>query len=612
MPVTDDKALRLIKRAQSLWAKRKAVFDSPCQEIANYYWPDVSDINTEKTEGTIDWFQNVYESTAIRAAATCSVGVRNWVTPSTDPWLGLEPPRVARNRTRTRGAFGGKQDRNARPTRTSRLRQPPQQQDEGDDGQDDATKWCGGSGDEAQSALSGSNFYSVIQPFNRGACTFGTSLMYCEEGKAETLRFEQFKFGTYCIAENDQKQVDTVFRWFKLTNRQAAQKWGKEKLPPRIQKILDKKPDEMNTYIHHVAPNDEQKAGALGARGMAVYSCYLSEQDKMIIEEGGYEEMPYFALRWARWGTEDQVYGCSPAFETLPEARQLNYITQFGDALVELQAFPRFLYPDNLTGEVQLAPGGVTPVKADAMARGEVPKEWMTMGKMESLDEMVQKKVKAIEDAFFVGIFTMLGQLQDKRMTAMEVAQRVGEKLDQFTGTFDQYVTDLINPLVRRVLGILARGGHLEEPPESLMVNESADPKSPKVLAAPKVVIQSRVTLSIKALRNTGMQNTIQTLQPLVEAQAQNGSPDQILDNFDLDEFSREVARNFGVNDSVLRKVKDVLAIRDQRKQMVAQERALQQAKTASEAGKNLGKAPQPIQDQVTQRVTGGDQQNAA
>lgn len=582
-------AAKLLKRANALKAKREDVFDPQWQILSQYYLPELSNINTEKTENTENWFDQIYESTAIAASRTCSVGVRNWVTPSTESWLGMEPPNIIKQRAQEAMESPGAQ-------RLARVLKPGQQAP--DEAVDDATRWCQTTADEGSQALSQSNFYSVVQPFNRGSCVFGTGLMFCEEGKAETLRFEQFRVGTFVIAENDQKQVDTVFRWFKLTNRQAAQKFGEENLPERIREQLEKNPDAMETYVHCVYPNDDYDAQKMDTKeNLPISSFYLSEKDKAIVEQSGYYEMPYFALRWSRWGTEDQAYGCSPAFETVAEARQLNYITQFGDALVELQAYPRFLYPDNLSGEVQLAAGGVTTVKADAMARGEIPKEWMTQGRVDSLEALKEEKRKIINEAFFVDIFTMLGQLQDKRMTATEVAQRVGEKLDQFTGTFDQYVTDLINPLVRRVLGILVRGGVVPPAPDSMYVQASEDPKAPKLLAAPKVNVTSRVTLAIKQLRNVGIGQTIEVLAPLAQQMP------QIWDNFDVDALARELSRNNGVTERVLRSIKDMMAIRQQRTQQMNEQRALMAAESLGKAGAGLGKSPAFVQQQAQQAI---------
>ena len=581
------KAMRLWKRWDKLNAARNAVFDSDWQTISQYFYPSVSDINTEKTESITGWYDRIYDTAPIRAATTCSVGVRNWVTPSTEPWLDLSPPTNLKNQ--------------AAPT-SARVKRLQPTTDDNASGMDDAQRWCAEASSTSLQELAASAFYSVVQPFNKSACVFGTALMFCEEGKSTSLRFEQFKVGTFVIAENDQKQVDTVIRRFKLTCRQAVQKFcekmddGKydlSQMPEKIAKAYEaEKFDEPFFFLHHVMPNEEWQRGKMGKEGMAYASIYQAELGKKIVKEGGYEEMPYFCLRWKPWGSDDQPYGTSPGYETLPEARQLNMVTQFSDALAELKAFPRFLYPDNLDGDIQLAAGGVTTYEADKP--DAIPKEWATVGEQQEVLAMLERKEQAINKAFFVDIFTMLAQMQDKRMTATEVALRNGEKLDQFTGTFDQYRTDFINPLVRRVLGLLFRAGKLKEPPASLKIQPNDDPKAEPELAMPKINIKSRVTLALNEVRNVGVQKTIEMLMPVGEQKP------EIMDNFNWDEVARGTARNNGMPESMLLPIKQMLEVRQQRTKMLMEQRALEQAKTASEAGKNLGKAPQPIQDSVT------------
>ena len=212
MAEADSLGMRLFKRADGLRAKRSSVMDPQWQQISQYFWPDVSDINTEKTESTENWFNRIYDTAPVRAGQTCSVGVRNWVTPSTEPWLDLSPPY---NLTKQAAA--------SMNPRLNRISKPPSDPVD-DQGQDDATRWTAETASQILNWFSESNFYSVIQPYNRSACTFGTALMFMEEGKETTYNFEQFKVGTYCIAENEEKIVDTVFRWFKLTVRQAGQR----------------------------------------------------------------------------------------------------------------------------------------------------------------------------------------------------------------------------------------------------------------------------------------------------------------------------------------------------------------------------------------------------
>jgi len=587
----NELALKLFKRADKLKSYRNSIFDPRWQEISDYFWPDVSDINTEKTESTTGWFDRLYESTAMRASATCSVGVRNWVTPSTEPWLDLAPPTNL-----TKNAMARQPDMSQPGSARVQKLLNPQSQPVDENGVDEATRWSADTAQTILQELAASNFYSVVQPFNRSACVFGTALMFMEEGKANLYRFEQFKVGTFVICENDEKTIDTVVRWFKLTIRQAAQKFGIENLPKKMQEAFDKKKyDEMYEFMHHVFPNDDFKVGELGTNGKAFASVYQTVVEKKIVSYQGYDEMPYFCLRWSRWGTDDQAYGCSPAFETLVEARQLNFVTQYQDALAELKAFPRLLYPDNLDGNIQLAAGGVTTYKADQPEA--VPREWLTQGDYQNTKEMLDDKRDALKKAFFVDIFNALGNLEDKRMTATEVSQRIGEKLDQFTGTFDQYRTDLINPLILRCIGIAYRANKLGKAPEALMVRPNNDPKEPMQLATPKINIKSRVTLAMNEVKNVGTEKTLGMLQPLAQMRP------EIMDNFNFDNLVRMTGRNFGMPEASFRSMKEVVDLRNQRAQMIAKENALKNAETAANAAGKLGKAPQQLQDAASNQL---------
>ena len=574
----DDLGKRLFKRADKLRQKRSSVFDPQWQLLSQYFWPDVSDINTEKTESTQDWFQRIFSSRPIRASQTCSVGVRNWVTPSTDPWLGLSPPYNLRNRAKTQ---------NARLNRVSQ----PQAISSDDLAKDAATIWCDELAAQITEWFSSSNFYSVIQPFNRSACTFGTGLMFMEEGKDTMFNFEQFKVGTYCLAENDEKIVDTVFRWFKLTVRQAKQK-GFE-LTAKMEKAFKaQKYDEEFKFIHCVYPNADMKKGGVGSEGMAFKSVYLAEDEKKIVMEGGYEEMPYFALRWSRWGTENQVWGCSPAFEVLADARQINDFVANYQALVEQKAFPRIITPDSIYGNVEMAAGSATVVPAEDMARGVMPKEWMTEGQVPELVEMIKQTADDINEAFFVNIFKGLAQLKEKitESTYGAIALLQGENMDQFTGTFDQYRTELINPLVRRAIGIAYRGGELKDPPQSLMV-QGKDPKREPELAAPKVNIKSRVTLALTQYKVVAVEKTLATLQPVMENRP------EVADNFNWNQVSRNLGRMNGMDESDFTPLKDVLAKQQQRVKMQEQELKLKAAEIAAKSAGQLGKAPPKFQE---------------
>jgi hypothetical protein len=206
---------------------------------------------------------------------------------------------------------------------------------------------------------------------------------------------------------------------------------------------------------------------------------------------------------------------------------------------------------------------------------------------------MIEKTEKDINEAFFVDIFKALSQLKEKitESTYGAIALLQGETMEQFTGTFDQYRTELINPLVRRGIGISYRAGLLKDPPQALMVRPGNDPRAQPQLAAPKVNIKSRVTLALSQYKIAGIEKTLQTLQPFLE------SVPEISDNFDKNALPRVLARGNGVDESILLPLKLTLDQQAQRAQMKKQELALRAAEVAAKSAGALGKAPEKFKN---------------
>src|SRR6185436_2076880 len=99
---------------------------------------------------------------------------------------------------------------------------------------------------------------------------------------------------------------------------------------------------------------------------------------------------------------------------------------------------------------------GVTYFSRDLAGANLMPREWMTAGRYDVGLDRIKERQRAIEDAFHVPLFQMFAQLE-KQMTAREVAERSSEKLIQFSPTFSRLTSELFNPLLERIFGILLR-----------------------------------------------------------------------------------------------------------------------------------------------------------
>lgn len=545
-------------------SQRDGVWMSDWQYISNYFLPNDSDINLDKTEGIAGWTQRIYDTTPVQAAQTLAAGQFNWLTPSTQPWAAYEAPSAIKAQVQ-------------------------------DADTDEVATFFAKCSDIAMAELARSNFYSIMNMNYLGVGVFGTDLVMCEEGKRTALTFKHSKIGTYTISEDDEGIVDSVRRCFKLTGRQAKQMFGEDKLPKKMLDAMSKGKgmDEKYDFVHSCFPREEstRMTGKMDGANKPIASVYIAKDYRECVRISGYDEMPYLCSRFAKWGT-GSVWGYGPAYLSMPDARQINYMVQYLDSLAELHAIPRLLYPSNLEGDVDLRAGGITSY--DPMVPNGEPREWATVGEYKLGMELVQSKRDAINESFFVPAFKMLGSdpLLDKKMTAYEISQRQGEKLEQFTPPFARRITEFLNPLMQRVFGILYRQGKFGQAPTALMVKTGPNKTG---LVLPEVVITSRISLALKALQNRGTEEMSQFLLPWMEVKP------EMADNFDWDKIARNYSRNTGQSPDLLIPMKDVMKLRAARAKMQQQQQALQAAEQMGKAGAGLGKSPQFMQDQAQQ-----------
>lgn len=564
--MADKLAVELIGRASELEGIRLSQYQSTWQQISGYFLPSQSVANTQKLPGSVSsWTQDVYNTVAIQAAQVLASGQLMWLTPANEPWAEFGPPEYLSTEGR-------------------------------EEDLDDATQWLAKATDVTMRELARSNFYAKVIVDYMQVAVFGTGMMFAEEGKKTSLNFRQFQCWSFVMEEDDEGIVDTVHRKFDLTTRQAVQMFGLDNVGDKINKAYtDKNSKDLSKkwkFQHSCFPraDTDRIPGRQDGANKPFASVYISLEDNHCVEISGYDEMPYLCSRFASWGMETP-WGYGPAYLTLPDARQINYIAQYRDSFAELRAVPRLLYPSNLDGDVDLRAGGVTVY--DETNPNAIPKEWMTQGDDRSAAENMAEHADAINSAFYVDTFNMLGTepLQKKDMTAYEVSQRLGEKLNLFTPVFYRRVSEFMNPLLKRVFGLLYRQGKFGKPPQSLLV-PTADGKGTS-LALPEIAITSRISLALKAVQNAGMVNTIQTLMPLSEQRQ------DIWDNFDLDTWARDIARNNGVPPNGLASLKVVNTVRAQRAEQAKVQQAAELAERMSGTIADLGKAPQPVQDAV-------------
>ena len=74
---------------------------------------------------------------------------------------------------------------------------------------------------------------------------------------------------------NHQGRIDSVIRWFKMTARQAYQKFG-DRIPAMLLAAMEQKSENMYDFLHCVQPRMDYEEGEWGPKGMPYSSQYIS------------------------------------------------------------------------------------------------------------------------------------------------------------------------------------------------------------------------------------------------------------------------------------------------------------------------------------------------
>lgn len=529
-----DLADRVLMRHAELSAQR-ATWETLWEDIAKFVMPRKAGLFTKESQPSVEDETLLFDGTAVRANMILANGQLAWMTPMESRWFSMDPPKEMES-------------------------------------EDEIEQWFQRCTEVVQAELARSNFYTEIHELYLDRGAFGTAAILVEAGRNLSLNFTKIDLGTFAVSENDEGYVDTITREYEMTARQAALKFGVDALPEAMRKELESsKANRKFPVIHTIYPRGpgEIETGKRDSENKPFASVYVCKQSKTVLLSSGFDEQPFFVTRYLKWKNAE-AYGYSPSWTALPEARQLNFLEKQLDSLAEIMAFPRILVPAGFDGDIDLRAGGVTYF--DPNNPSATPKEWGTTGRYDVGLARAESKRNAINEAFHVDLFKMFAQLE-KQMTAREVAERSAEKLIQFSPTFARMTTELFNPLLRRVFAVLARQGKFPPPPQQLAMIG--------FIPEPEVSYNSRVALAVKQLENMAFIRSSEMLLPYANIRP------EMLDNFDFDEITRDMARNDGLPARWLMEEEMVAQMRAQRAQAAqAQMEAEQLERTAAALGK--------------------------
>ncbi len=359
---------------------------------------------------------------------------------------------------------------------------------------------------------------------------FGTGTLFVDKREKGGLRYRCYPLAELYMAENHQGIVDTIHRRFRLTARQAVQKFGADNLPEKITKALEKNPEEESEFIHCVFPRDDVAYGRADFKGMPWASYYVSIDGKVVVQEGGFTSWPYPTGRYVQ--APGETYGRSPAMMVLPNIKVLNEqkrtMLKMGHRLVD----PILLaHDDGVIDAFSMKPGALNFGGIDSQGRKLVAPLDMPTGQLQNLEKLMEQERAPVNDAFLVTLFQIL--VESPTMTATEVLERTREKGLLMNPTLARQMSDYLGPLIDREIDVLSRQGLL--PPMPALLTEAGGEY--------EIVYESPLARNMRYEEGSGMMRLLEMAGTYANA-TQDPRP---LDWFDFDAAVPALADILGV-----------------------------------------------------------------
>ena len=386
---------------------------------------------------------------------------------------------------------------------------------------------------------------------------FGTGCLFTDQFRDPTnptmrgLRYRNIHLGELFFAANFQGQIDKVYRRYKMTLRQIAQKWGEDRMPEMYKGQLKDKPENEVVVLHIVKPRVNRDPGKIDAKNYRFASYYIVRDSKTLMEEGGYRCFPYSTARYIT--APGELYGRSPAMNVLPGIKVLNdqkkTILKQGHRAVD----PVLLaHDDGILDGFSMKPGAVNYGGVNSDGRPMV--HTLPTGNMQIGKELMDDERLAINDAFLVTLFQIL--VETPQMTATEVLERAREKGALLSPTMGRFQSESIGPQIEREFDLLMWQGLIPPPPEAL-VEAGAEYKA-----------EYDAPLN-RAMRSDEAAGTMRSMQWAAEIAAQTQDP-SAMDWFDVDTIIPELLQINGAPFRFSRDPEAVAAIRKKRDEQQA------------------------------------------
>jgi len=195
---------------------------------------------------------------------------------------------------------------------------------------------------------------------------------------------------------------------------------------------------------------------------------YVDVANRHVIEESGYESLPYAIFSWDRIG--GIKYPLSPAIKAMNDVKLLHKTEDTRLTLAQMAAKQPIAMPNSMRGandifgkDGYIKPGALLYYKEEEA----VPTGLSIGGNYPITLDITKQQADNIKDWFFVDFFLMLQQQNLNNITATAVQALQGEKAAVMTNMITN-LKKALQVVVQRTFDIMARQGRIPEVPPAM------------------------------------------------------------------------------------------------------------------------------------------------
>ena len=437
-------------------------------------------------------------------------------------------------------------------------------------------KWLSAVEDIMLAKFNASNLYQAAAKMVWDAAVIGHGILQINEDVSSgRLRFTKIPANEAYLDINEFNEVDTVFRRYYLTIKNAVNFFGEDKLDEDYREAYKEIEHWNDTVeiIQAVMPRKDFNPEFKNAKNKPIAVYWLDPRHNKIIDESGYDTFPFAIFEWDM--LPDFAYSTSPAQNAMPDIKGLNIAKKTSWQIAQTSAEPPMKVSEDIR-QVNITPRGFTYVSSADQTIEPIRTGENYPITLEVLADMKQD----IKDWFNVDFFLMLQSKQGK-MTATEVMELQGEKAATLA-TLIVNLNDALFKIIEQSFSVLLKAGAFPQMPLALQQNGSL-----------KIDFMGPLAQAQKKYHTMGgIVQATQVASGIMQMFPNSG------DFIDGDELMRSALEGQGMPANVIREEDDVKKLRTQRLEMQqAQQQQQQQVAMAQSLMQNANKLNEPVQE---------------